>query len=256
MNIQGKTALITGGSRGIGRAIAIQLAQQGIKRLLLVAKDRQRLANVAMEIKAIGAEVITLALDLTKSSSISITIAQAWRRYQPIHMLVNCAGVLHQSTFIHSRPHKVEEEIRLNLIGMFTITRLVARRMAVQKEGTIINVSSLMGRVAAPTMATYSATKFAIVGFSRALRCELAAHDIRVIALLPTFTDTDMVSNLKLFRGVIPMAPEKVAQAMITGLNRGSSEILIGWQSYLFVWCQRICPWLLNRILVLTFPSV
>ncbi len=141
----------------------------------------------------------------------------------------------------------MEEEITLNLLGMFTITRLVARRMAAQKEGTIINVSSLMGKVAAPTMATYSATKFAIMGFSHALRSELAAHNIRVVTLLPTLTDTDMANNLKLFRGVRPMTPEKVAQAMIAGLNRGSSEILVGWQSYLAVWCQRLFPWLLNR---------
>ena len=145
MNIQGKTALVTGASRGIGRAIAIQLAKQGIKILLLVARDRQRLADVAAEIRVTGVEVITLAIDLTKTSSVSIAIAQAWRRDRPIHLLVNCAGVAHQAPFIHSQLPKVEEEITLNLIGMFTITRLVARRMATQKEGTIINVSSLMG---------------------------------------------------------------------------------------------------------------
>ena len=256
MNIQGKTALVTGASRGIGRAIAIQLAKQGIKLLLLVARDRQRLADVAAEIRVMGVEVITLAIDLTKTSSVSIAIAQAWRRDRPIHLLVNCAGVAHQAPFIHSQLPKVEEEITLNLIGMFTITRLVARRMATQKEGTIINVSSLMGKVAAPTMATYSATKFAILGFSHALRSELAAHNIKVVTLLPTLTDTDMANNLKLFRGVMPMTPEQVAEAMIVGLNSGSSEILVGWQSYLAVWCQRLFPWLLNRILLLASPSI
>ena len=87
MNIQGKTALITGASRGIGREIAIQLAKQGIKCLLLVARERQRLANVAAEIRVMGVEVITLAIDLTKTSSVSIAIAQAWRRERPIHLL-------------------------------------------------------------------------------------------------------------------------------------------------------------------------
>ncbi len=87
MNIQGKTALITGASRGIGKAIAIQLAKQGIKCLLLAARERQRLANVAAEIRVMGVEVITLAIDLTKTSSVSIAIAQAWRRERPIHLL-------------------------------------------------------------------------------------------------------------------------------------------------------------------------
>ena len=256
MNIHGKTALITGASRGIGRAIALQLAQRGIRCLLLVARDRQRLAHVAEQIRVMGVEVITLAIDLTKTSSVSIAIAQAWRRDRPIHLLVNCAGVAHQAPFINSHLNKVEEEITLNLIGMFTITRLVAKRMVAQNEGTIVNVSSLMGKVAAPTMATYSATKFAILGFSHALRSELAVHNIKVVTLLPTLTDTDMANQLKLFRGVMPLTPERVAQAMIVGLNSGSSEILVGWQSYLAVWCQRLFPWLLHRLLMFAAPSV
>lgn len=256
MNIQGKTALVTGASRGIGKAIALELARQGIKRLLLVARDRQRLASVATEIAAMGVEVTTLSLDLTQSSSIDIAIAQAWRTHRPIHLLVNCAGVAHQAPFLEAKQFKVEEEISLNLMGMLTITRLMAKRMASQKEGTIVNVSSLMGKVAAPTMSTYSATKFAIVGFTQALRTELAPHNVRVIALLPSLTDTDMASGLKLFRWVMPMTPEKVAQALVAGLYRNSSEILVGWQSYLAVWCQRIFPWLLEKILMLAAPRV
>ncbi|HEY9823703.1 MAG TPA: SDR family NAD(P)-dependent oxidoreductase, partial [Candidatus Sericytochromatia bacterium] len=93
MNIQGKTALITGASRGIGRAIAIELAQQGAKRLLLVARDRQRLAEVATQIEALGVEVVILALDLTQPVEVNIAIAKAWRDNGPIHLLVNCAGV-------------------------------------------------------------------------------------------------------------------------------------------------------------------
>lgn len=110
---------------------------------------------------------------------------------------------------------------------MMTITRLLAKRMANQQEGTIVNVSSLMGKVAAPTMSTYSATKFAIIGFTQALRSELASHNI------------------------------KVAQAMVAGLDKdqNSGEILVGWQSYLAVWCQRIFPQLLQKILVLTAPT-
>ena len=240
MDIKGKTALVTGASRGIGKAIALELAKQGIKHLLLVARDRERLADVATEIETMGVKVTTLSLDLKQSSSINIAIAQAWRTHRPIHLLVNCAGVAHQAPFLETKLPKVEEEISINLLGMMTITRLLAKRMANQKEGTIVNVSSLMGKVAAPTMSTYSATKFAILGFTQALRSELAGHNIKVVALLPTLTDTDMANNLKLFRWVIPMTPEKVAQALVSGLCKNSGEILVGWQSYLAVWCQRI----------------
>lgn len=256
MNIKGKTALITGASRGIGRAIALELAHQGIAHLLLVARDRQKLAEVATEITALGIKVTTLSLDLTQSSAINIAIAQAWRIHRPIHLLVNCAGVAHQSPFLETKITKVEEEISLNLLGMMTITRLMAKRMASQKEGTIVNVSSLMGKVAAPTMSTYSATKFAILGFTQALRSELADHNIKVVALLPTLTDTDMARKQKLFRWVIPVTPERVAQSLVSGLYKNSGEILVGWQSYLAVWCQRIFPQLMRRILLLSAPTI
>jgi 3-oxoacyl-[acyl-carrier protein] reductase len=256
MDIKGKTALVTGASRGIGKAISIELARQGIKHLILVARERQKLAEVATEIETLGVKVTTLSLDLTQPASINIAIAQAWSTHRPIHLLVNCAGVAHQSTFLNSQAAKVEEEISLNLLGMMNITRLLAKRMANQKEGTIVNVSSLMGKVAAPTMSTYSATKFAIIGFTQALRSELAEHNIEVIALLPTLTDTEMARNLKLFRWVMPMTTEQVAQTLISGLRKNRSEILVGWQSYLAVWCQRIFPQLLQKIMVFSAPTL
>ena len=254
MNVRGKIALVTGASRGIGRAIALELARQGMKRLLLVARDRHRLAELAAEIETMGTDVVTLALDLTKPVEVNIAIAQAWKACGPIHLLVNCAGVAHQTPFLDSQPLKFEEEISLNITGMFTITRLVARRMASQKEGTIVNVSSLMGKVAAPTMSTYSATKFAILGFTQALRGELAEHNIRVMALLPTLTDTDMARQLDLFRWVVPTTAEDVAKALVAGLHKDSPEILVGWQSHLAVWCQRVAPWLLDRVLLMASP--
>lgn len=254
MNIQGKTALITGASRGIGRSIAIEFAQNGAKRLLLVARNRHKLAEVATQIEALGVEVVILPMDLTQPVEVNIAIAKAWRDNGPIDLLVNCAGVAHQAPFLQSQLPKVSEEIAINFMGMYTMTRIVARRMAAQGEGTIVNVSSLMGKIAAPTMATYSATKYAILGFTQALRGELAAHNIRVIALLPTLTDTDMVRDLQLFRWVVPMTPQKVAQALITGLHKNTPEILVGWQSHLAVWCNRLAPWLLDKILLMAAP--
>jgi 3-oxoacyl-[acyl-carrier protein] reductase len=138
---------------------------------------------------------------------------------------------------------------------MYTLTSLIAKRMVSQKRGIIVNVSSLMGKVAAPTMATYSATKFAIVGFTQALRQELAQHNVRVIALLPSLTETDMVRDLQSFRGVIPMTPEQVAQALVIGIENDTAEILVGWQSHLAVLCQRLAPWLLEIILQLATPK-
>ncbi|NEQ83787.1 MAG: SDR family NAD(P)-dependent oxidoreductase [Moorea sp. SIO2I5] len=254
MKIQGKTALVTGASRGIGRAIALELAQQGIRRLLLVARNRQRLAEVAAEIERQGVLVVTLVLDLTQIVGVNIAIARAWRSYGPIDLLVNCAGVAHQAPFLESKLQNLQEEIATNLMGMYTMTRLIGRRMAARREGTIVNVSSLMGKVAAPTMASYSATKFGIVGFTQALRGELARENIRVIALLPSLTDTDMARGLQLFRWVLPMTPQQVAKVLVAKLEKNSSEILVGWQSHLAVWCQRFFPSLLEKVLQIAAP--
>ena len=254
MHLQGKTALITGASRGIGRAIALEFAKHGVQRLLLVARDHQRLVEVAAEVAAYGVEAVPIAVDLTAPIDVNIAIAQVWRNYGPIDLLINCAGVAHQSSFLQSRLADVQEEISTNLVGLYTITRFVARRMVKQRSGAIVNVSSLMGKVAAPTMATYSATKFAILGFTQALRGELAAHNVQVAALLPSLTDTDMVRDLQWFRWVIPMTPQQVAKALVDGLARDSPEILVGWQSHLAVWGNRLAPWLLEKVLRVAAP--
>lgn len=254
MKLQGKTALVTGASRGIGRAIALELARNGLKRLLLVARNERKLADVALDIQAMGVEAIIIPLDLTQPVAVSTTISQAWRDYGPIDLLVNCAGVAHQTSFLHTNVSQVQSELSLNLMGTYHITRLVARRMARQKQGTIVNVSSLMGKIAAPTMATYSATKFALLGFTQALRGELAPYNIRVVALLPPLTDTDMVQGLDWFRFMKPISPKKVAQVFVKGLQQNTPEILVGWQSHLAAWCQRLAPWLIEQITVLAAP--
>ena len=256
MNVRGKTALITGASRGIGREIALELAQQGAKCLILVARNLERLNSVASEVEAFGVKAVCLPLDLSQIIEVNIAIAHVWRDFGPIDILVNCAGVAHQSSFLRSRLQDVQSEIEVNLLGMYAITRMVARRMAVQRNGRIVNVSSLMGKVAAPTMATYSATKFAILGFTQALRGELADYNIKVTALLPSLTDTDMAQDLQWFRWVSLMSPKQVAKALIAGLDRETPEILVGWQSHLAVLCNRLFPFLMEKILLIAAPKV
>lgn len=139
MNIQGKTALITGASRGIGREIALEFARQGARRLILVARSHDRLVEVANEIRAFGVEAVPVALNLIDCVAVNIAIAQVWRDYAPIHILINCAGVAYQTPFLLSQSSQMQEEMSLNLMGMYNITRLIARRMAVHQQGTIVN---------------------------------------------------------------------------------------------------------------------
>lgn len=254
--LAGKTALITGASRGIGKAIALEFARQGVKRLLLVARNRDRLNTVAAEIQKIAPEVeaIAIPVDLTDTSEVSIAMARAWRDFGPIQFLVNNAGVAHQTPFLSSQPHQAEKELHVNLLGMYTVTRLIARRMAAKQEGTIINVSSLMGKIAAPTFATYSATKFAIVGFTQALRAELSPKNVRVLSLLPSLTDTDMVRNTEFFKWVAPTTSERVAKALVVGLNRGENEIFVDWQSKISAIASSTVPWLMEKVVSLAAP--
>jgi 3-oxoacyl-[acyl-carrier protein] reductase len=254
MNFYGKTALITGASRGIGRAIAHALAHQGMQRIVLVARDTQRLEAVAAEVTALGAEAVMVPVDLNDPIQANVAIARAWQHHGPIQLLVNCAGVAYQTPFLQAKLPQVQAEIATNLLGLYTVTRLIARRMAARREGCIVNVSSLMGKVAAPTMATYSATKFAIVGFTQALRSELAPHRVRVVALLPSLTDTDMVQGFDWFRGVQPATPDQVAAALVRGLHRGQVEILVGWQSHAAILAQRLAPWLVEPMIQLLAP--
>jgi 3-oxoacyl-[acyl-carrier protein] reductase len=255
MNIHGKTALVTGASRGIGKAIALEFAHHGVRRVLLVARNRQPLEAVAAEIEALGVEAVVLPLDLMNQAEVSVVIAQAWRDFGPIHLLVNCAGVAHQAPFLQSHLPHVQSELNTNLMGMYAITRQVARRMVARREGAIINVSSLMGRIAAPTMATYSATKYAILGFTQALRGELADRQIKVLALLPSLTDTDMVSEFQPFRWMVKMSPQQVARALIAGLHEETPEIAVGWQSQLALLANRIAPQLVEQMVRLAAPS-
>jgi len=255
MNLQGKTALITGASRGIGRAIALEFAHHQFRCLILAARNVERLHEVAAEVEALGTQAVVLPLDLTQPIEVNVAVAHAWRNHGPIDLLINCAGVSHQVPFLQAHLPHVQSEISTNLIGTYTVTRLLARRMAAYRQGHIVNVSSLMGKVAAPTMATYSATKFAILGFSQALRGELAPYNVKVSSLLPTLTDTDMVRDFHWFRFVQPMTPEQVAQALVRGLQSNSPEILVGWQTHLAVLANRIAPHLLEKMVQWASPK-
>ena len=134
MEFYGKTALVTGASRGIGRAIAHALARQGMQRILLVARNTQRLEDVAAEVRHLGAEAVVLPVDLTDPIQANVVIARAWQHHGPVHLLVNCAGVAHQAPFLQAKLPQVQSEISTNLIGLYTVTRLLGRRMAVRRD--------------------------------------------------------------------------------------------------------------------------
>ncbi|ABW25296.1 SDR family NAD(P)-dependent oxidoreductase [Acaryochloris marina] len=254
MRLKNKTALITGASRGIGKAIALELAQQGIARLILIARQQCCLKHLTREIHQLAPEVdvVVISLDLTQTGQIKQFIPQALSDFGPIDLLVNNAGVAHQASFLSSTIEEFEAEIRLNLCGTFAITRLIAQHMVKHRAGTIVNVSSLMGKLAAPTYSTYSATKFALLGMTQSLRMELASYNVQVVALLPTLTETDMVQNTDKFAWVIASSPSDVAKAFVKGLRSGKKEIWVGWQSKIAIFASYIAPGFVERAMQLS----
>lgn len=253
-----KKALVTGASRGIGKAIALELSRKGYD-LVLSARDFILLSQLKETISLMpepkGNCLAIVPLDMSCQKSINIAIAQIWRDWGPIDLLINCAGVAHQSNFLESDSRKFQSEIEINLIGTLLITKVMAKRMANRGSGSIVNVSSLMGHVAAPTWATYSATKFALIGFTHALRSELMDLGVRVSALLPPLVQTSMTEKVQQFRWASALSPELVAEALVQNLDRMPVEIVVGWQAKMAVWLNRLCPKLMAHIVHLAKPQ-
>lgn len=252
-----KTALITGASRGIGQAIAVALAQSGYNRLILTSKSLARLAQTAQLINNLdqNIEVYLVELDLTDHPTVVGELARIWKDISPVDLLVNCAGVANQGKFLQARPDSIQTELSTNLLGLYSVTQIIAKRMVKRGSGTIVNVSSLAGVVAAPGLTGYSATKAAINGFSRALRAELQGTGVDVVLLLPTLVKTDMSEAIDTHFGVYAISPEQVGQALVQGLQKNRREIVVGWQAHAAVCLHNLAPAVTNWLSAKLAPN-
>ena len=190
--LTGKVALITGASRGIGKAIALAYAKEGAK-VFICARKRAELARAAREIRAAGGEVRWLAADITKTTEVKRLVREARRRYGTIHILVNNASMLGPREPVASYPLAAWEEVlKTNLTALFLLTREALRLMIPQREGSIINLSSGVGRVGKARWGAYAASKFGVEGFTQLLADEVKDSNIRVNAVNPGGTRTEM----------------------------------------------------------------
>jgi NAD(P)-dependent dehydrogenase (short-subunit alcohol dehydrogenase family) len=186
--LDGRRALVTGASRGIGFALAASLAQAGAQ-VTLCARTAATLQAATAAIRAQGGDADALVLDVTDAGATK----QAIGALQPVDILVNCAGTNRPSPFLEVSETDFDELIHLNVRAAFFVAQAVAARMvAAGIAGSIINISSQAGHVAAPGRSVYTATKFAIEGITKVMAVELAPHRIRVNSLCPTFIETEM----------------------------------------------------------------
>lgn len=189
--LDGKTIAITGASRGIGAACALACADAGAERLVLIGRDVGRLEDVATEVDRRGADTTVVYCDVTSTNS----IWNAFADLPDLDVLVNSAGANRPEPFTEVAPSTYDGLFALNVRGAFFCCQAAVRSMRrAGRGGTIINISSQMGHVGAPSRSVYCATKHALEGLTKALAVELAPEDIRVVSIAPTFVRTDMTA--------------------------------------------------------------
>ena len=218
---RGRVAFVTGASRGIGRAIALRLAAEGVTVAACARADHAR--PVADEIVAAGGAAQALSVDVTDAGSVREAVRATLERFERIDVLVNNAGIVRDQLLLRMKPEEWDAVIATNLTGAFTCTQAVLRPMLKQRRGRVISVGSVVGLSGNPGQANYAASKAGLGGFSKALAREVAARGITVNVVAPGFIETDMTARLDAaardaLAGQIPAGrlglPEDVAAAV------------------------------------------
>jgi len=194
--LQDKVAIVTGASRGIGRAIALELASQGAKLVVNYASSSSAAEKVVAEIIAAGGEAISLQADVSQAEQVDILINSSLEKFKRIDVLVNNAGITRDSLLLRMKPEDWQAVINLNLTGVFLCTRAVSKILLKQKSGRIINITSVAGQIGNPGQANYSAAKAGVIGLTKSVAKELASRGITVNAVAPGFIATDMTNDL------------------------------------------------------------
>ncbi|HTI92276.1 MAG TPA: 3-ketoacyl-ACP reductase [Puia sp.] len=207
-SLKGKNALITGAGKGIGKAMAIALAAEGVN-LALIARTEKDLRALAQELKPSGVKVEFATADVSSREQVDLAVEQLTKALGPLDILINNAGIGQFGKFMELSPEEWEQIVKINLFGPYYVTRAILPSMLERQTGDIVNVSSTAGQKGAPLTSAYSASKFGLIGMSESLMLEVRKSNIRVFTLTPSTIATDMSINLKLTDG----NPEKVMQA-------------------------------------------
>ncbi|WP_414753366.1 3-oxoacyl-[acyl-carrier-protein] reductase [Anabaena sp. CCY 9910] len=205
-NLRGQVAVVTGASRGIGRAIALELANYGATVVVNYASSSTAADEVVAEITGAGGEAVALQADVSQVDQVDNLINGAIDKFKRIDILVNNAGITRDTLLLRMKPEDWQAVIDLNLTGVFLCTRAVSKLMLKQRSGRIINITSVAGQMGNPGQANYSAAKAGVIGFTKTVAKELASRGITVNAVAPGFIATDMTSNLK-SEGILQYIP-------------------------------------------------
>ncbi|WP_404546839.1 SDR family NAD(P)-dependent oxidoreductase [Dyella jejuensis] len=190
-----RIALVTGASSGIGEATALALAEQGAK-VAIAARRKDRLEQLATRLAELGAEPKVLVADLAREAEAQRIVKETEAHYGRLDILVNNAGVMYLEPVIEADLGRWRSMLELNVLGLIAATQAALSGMRARRDGHIVNVSSVAGRIANPNAAAYAATKFGVVGFSESLRREVYQDNIRVSVIEPGMVDTELREHI------------------------------------------------------------
>ncbi|WP_041089918.1 3-oxoacyl-[acyl-carrier-protein] reductase [Jeotgalibacillus soli] len=224
MKLEGKVALVTGASRGIGREIALQLARNGANVAVNYSGSQEKAEQVAKEIQEMGRKAFVIQANVADTDQVQGMIKQTIDELGKIDILVNNAGVTRDNLLIRMKDDEWDDVMSINLKGVFLTTKAVSRSMMKQRSGRIINISSIVGVTGNPGQANYVAAKAGVIGLTKTTAKELSSRGITVNAVAPGFIETDMTDKLTVeiqdeMKKQIPLArfgqPEDIANVVV-----------------------------------------
>lgn len=268
MDISGKCAIVTGGSSGIGKAIAKQFARRGAH-LFLIARRSELLDAACAELEELAVEkaqrITCFKADVSDQAAVQDAVRAAEEKCGPVAVLANSAGVSNPG-YVEKLPISgMEAEIRVNYLGTVYMIKQVLDGMMQRRQGWILNVSSLAGLKGIFGYTGYCGSKFAVMGFSEALRSELRPYGIVVSVLCPPDVDTPMLEaenkvkpleTLRISEGARVMQPDEVARAAMEGLEKGRFIIIPNFAGTMLRIANRLAPSLVDKALNNTIDKV
>lgn len=264
ISLPGKVVLITGGSRGLGLALAEEFARAGTK-LVICSRDETELARARMILSEQGAEVLTLPCDVTDVEQVQQMIDKAVTRFGQIDILVNNAGIISAGPWQTLTREDFEDSMNIIFWGTYNTTMAVLPQMTARKEGRIVNIASIGGKVSVPHLLSYSSAKFAVVGFSEGLHAELARDGIVVTTVAPglmrtgsqintTMKGAEHKTEYTLFTlldtlSASSMSVKRAAKQIVNATRRGDAELIVTLQAQLLARLHGAFPGLVSDVL-------